>query len=306
MLPDDDRFAVLLADAARRDAQLGAIDWSVLPAEAERDVLDAPSGGLARVRMGPADGPRVLLVPGATGSKEDFTLMMPALAAAGCRVESYDLAGQYESFQAGPEHIDPERHRYTLDLFVDDLLAVLADGPSPVHVLGYSFAGTVAVEAAVRRPELFVTLTLLSSPPLPGNSLRGFKLLGPISPFVSGRTLGGLFIWALCHNVNRAPAERAAFVAARFDLTRRSSVGDILDLMQHTPDRTAALRATGIPLLVVAGTGDVWHTAAHRTYAADLHARLVVLDTGHSPCETAPNQLTAAMLDLFRTRPEPA
>lgn len=293
-----------MADAALRDAQLAPIDWSVLPAEAERDVLSAPSGELARVRMGPTDGPRVLLVPGMTGSKEDFTRMMPGLAASGCRVESYDLAGQYESHAAGPERLDPGRHRYTLELFVDDLLAALADGPSPVHVLGYSFAGTVAVEAAVRHPELFATLTLLSAPPLPGNSLRGFKVLGPFSPFVPGRRLGGLFIEALRHNVNRAPAERAVFVAERFDLTRPSSVGDILELMQHTPDRAAELRATGIPLLVVTGVGDVWHVSAHRAYAESLDARLVVLDTGHSPCESAPNQLNAAMLDLFRARPE--
>jgi pimeloyl-ACP methyl ester carboxylesterase len=134
--------------------------------------------------------------------------------------------------------------------------------------------------------------------------LRGFKVLGPFSPFVPGRHLGGLFIAALRRNVNRAPAERAVFVAERFDLTRPSSVGDILDLMQHTPDRTTELRTTGIPLLVVTGTGDVWHVEAHEEYAQTLDARLVVLDTGHSPCETAPNQLNAAMLDLFRARPE--
>ena len=37
----------------------------------------------------------VLLVPGATGSKEDFVLMMPLLAAAGYFTLSFDLAGQY-------------------------------------------------------------------------------------------------------------------------------------------------------------------------------------------------------------------
>jgi pimeloyl-ACP methyl ester carboxylesterase len=306
VLPDDDRFSTLMADAAKRDAALRPIDWSVLPAQSERDVFAAPSGGLARVRMGPADGPRVLLAPGMTGSKEDFTLMMPDLAAAGYRVESYDLAGQYESHAAGPENVDPSAHRYTLELFVDDLLALLADGPAPVHVLGYSFAGTVASEAAVRHPELFASLTLLSAPPLPGNSLRGFKFLGPLSRIIRGGSLGGLFITALRMNVNRAPAERASFVAERFDLTRPSSVDDILDLMQHTPDRTAELRASGIPILVVTGSGDVWKVELHREYAARLDASLILLDTGHSPCETAPNQLTEAMLSLFRASPGPA
>ncbi|HKT57222.1 MAG TPA: alpha/beta fold hydrolase [Microbacterium sp.] len=306
VLPDDDRFPALMADAAARDARLGAIDWRVLPAQSERDVLRAPSGDLARVRLGPVDGPRVLLVPGMTGSKEDFTLTMPGLAAAGYRAESYDLAGQYESHAAGPEQLDPAQHRYTLGLFVDDLLAALRDGPTPVHVLGYSFAATVAIEAATRHPELFASLTLLSAPPRAGDSLRDFKVLGPLSRFVPGHALTGVFVAALRWNVIGAPAERASFVAGRLDLTRRSSVGDILDLMQHTPDRVAALRDSGIPLLVVGGTGDVWHVATHRAYAAALGARLVVLHSGHGPCETAPNQLTEAMLSLFRASPHRA
>ena len=306
ILPDDDRFPALMADAAVRDLRIGPIDWRVPPAQSERDLLRAPSGDLARVRMGPADGVRVLLVPGMTGSKEDFALTMPGLAAAGYRVESYDLAGQYESGAAGPENLDPAQSRYTLELFVDDLLVALRDAATPVHVLGYSFAGTVAIEAATRHPELFASLTLLSAPPRPGNSLRDFKVLGPLSRLVPARSLTGVFITALRWNVIHAPAERAAFVTERFDLTRRSSVGDILDLMQHTPDRVAALRDSGIPLLVVSGTGDVWHTETHRAYADSLGARLVVLETGHSPCETAPNQLTAAMLSLFRATPHRA
>jgi alpha-beta hydrolase superfamily lysophospholipase len=52
--------------------------------------------------MGPPDGRRVVLVPGATGSKEDFRRVLPLLAAAGYRAESFDLAGQFESAGAGP------------------------------------------------------------------------------------------------------------------------------------------------------------------------------------------------------------
>ncbi|MDR2997204.1 MAG: alpha/beta hydrolase, partial [Microbacterium sp.] len=133
--------------------------------------------------MGQPDGERVMLVPGMTGSKEDFVLMMPLLAASGYRVESYDLAGQYESFRAGPERLGPTQRHYTLELFVRDLIALLERGGAPAHVLGYSFAGTVASAALVARPELFSSLTLLSAPPLAGQALRGFKMLGPVSRF---------------------------------------------------------------------------------------------------------------------------
>jgi len=291
-------------EAVRRarelDAALGEIDWSMLPTDAERDEVAVPSGRLARVTLGPEGAERVVLVPGATGSKEDFTLMMPLLAEAGYRVEAFDMAGQYESHGAGPELLDPPQRRYGLDLFVDDLIAVLRTGPTPAHVLGYSFAGTVAAAAAVRHPDLFASLTLLSAPPLAGQALRAVKRIGPLSGVVPGRAVGPLFVTALRYNVHRAPRDRAVFVTARLALTRRSSVGDILALMKRTPDLAAALRRTGIPLLVATGTGDIFPAAAHRAFAESLGARVLVLPTGHSPCETAPHQLTTAMLALMR------
>ena len=89
-------------NAEQLDAMLPEIDWAVLPVGAVRSRFAAPSGQLAMVSLGDPGNPRVLLVPGVTGSKEDFTLMMPELAAAGYHVQSFDLAGQYESAAAGP------------------------------------------------------------------------------------------------------------------------------------------------------------------------------------------------------------
>jgi pimeloyl-ACP methyl ester carboxylesterase len=288
-----------MSEAARLDRAIGPIDWSEWPPETERWTIDAPSGPLAAVGMGPVDGVRILLVPGMSGSKEDFVLMMPLMAASGYRVEAFDMAGQYESYAAGPENLRPPGAHYTLELFVDDLLAVLRSAATPVHVLGYSFAGTVGAQAAIIHPELFASLTLLSAPPLHGQALRGFKVLGPISPVVPGRAVGRPFIAALRHNVHHAPEDRARFVTARFDLTRADSIGDMLALMKRTPDLDAQLRATGIPLLIVAGTDDVWRDGLHGEYARRVGARLVLLDSGHSPCETAPNQVTRAMLELI-------
>ncbi|MFE6996882.1 alpha/beta fold hydrolase [Microbacterium sp. NPDC057659] len=297
--PDED-LARRMAEAQQRDAAIAPRDWAAWPASAEQRTVDAPSGPLAHVAMGPPDGERVMLVPGMTGSKEDFALMMPLLAASGYRVEAYDLAGQYESFRAGPERLGPPQRHYTLELFVADLISLLESGAS-AHVLGYSFAGTVASAALARRPELFASLTLLSAPPLAGQALRGFKVLGPVSWFIPGRALGPVFIVALRYNVHRAPRDRADFVTARFALTRRSSVGDILALMKRTPDLDERLRASGIPMLVAAGARDVWPDAAHRAFAERIGAKVLILPTGHSPCETAPHQLTVAMQELFAT-----
>src|SRR5690606_41499053 len=99
-----------------------------------RSRVPARSGPSARAAPGEPGSPRVVLLRGATGSKEDSVLMLPLLAAAGDSGEAYDLAGNYESAAAGPA----DGGRYDYGLFVDDLIAVLEAG-GPAHLLGYSF-----------------------------------------------------------------------------------------------------------------------------------------------------------------------
>ncbi|NNC11435.1 alpha/beta fold hydrolase [Planctomonas sp. JC2975] len=287
-------------ESRRKDEAPIAFDWGALPSGAVKDAVAAPSGQLARLSLGPADGVRIVLAPGVTGSKEDFSRMAPLMADAGYRAESYDLAGQYESHSAGPENLDPPGRHYTLDLFVDDLLAVIGTGSTPVHLVGYSFAGTVAAMVAARHPGLVASLALLSTPPLAGQSLRGFKVVGPLSGPISPHVCAGLMIWGTRRNLNRSPRERIAFVRERFEMTRRSSVDDIIGLMKGVPDLDDELRASGIPLLVAVGTRDVWPVRMHRAYAERIGARLSVLDTGHTPNETAPYQLTDEILANIR------
>lgn len=285
--------------AAELDAAIPDLDWRVLPPGTERTVFEAPSGPLARIALGPADGPRVLLIPGATGSKEDFVLMFPLLAEAGYRVESYDLAGQYESYAAGPHRLDPPRDRYDARLFLDDLLALLADGTSPVHVLGYSFAGSLAQQALHERPDAFASLALLSAPPVPGQAFRTVKRIGVLSAFTTAHQGAALMIWGIRNNLNKVPPGRLAFVRERFELTRRESIDDIIALMMETPDLRSEVRAAPIPKLVAVGSHDLWPTELHAAGAAAIGAGLAVYPTGHSPCETAPHQLVRDLLELY-------
>lgn len=285
--------------AMRLDAALPDLDWTALPEGAQRGHFDAPSGKLAYIAMGDPGNPRVVLVPGVTGSKEDFVLMLPLLAAAGYRAESYDMAGQYESAAAGPENLTPPRRHYTHDLFVADLIAVLQSGVMPVHVLGYSFAGTVAQLAFRDRPELFASLTLLSCPPEPGQGFRGVKRIGPISRFTTGGIGAALMIWGVRRNFTHVPQGRLTFVRDRFNLTRRSSVADIISLMKRAPDLRPVLAASSMPKLVAVGEHDLWPLGLHEEFAAAIGASLVVYPTGHSPCETTPHQLVQDLVALY-------
>jgi pimeloyl-ACP methyl ester carboxylesterase len=285
-------------DALARDRAIPDIDWHVFPEGTERDTFAAPSGPLARVRLGDPGAPRVVLVSGAAGSKEDFVLLFPLLAAAGYRVESFDLAGHYGSVEAGPQNLVPPREHYDYPLFVDDLVAILEDGSTPAHVLGYSFAGLVAELALVDRPELFASLTLMSAPPATGQVFRGVKHIGPISDMPPHRA-AGLILWGIRYNLNRTPPGRIAFVRERMAITPRACIDDVVGLMMATPDMSGGVAASGIPKLIAVGEEDLWPGEQHAQYAARIGARMATYPTGHAPCESAPHQLARDMLALF-------
>jgi pimeloyl-ACP methyl ester carboxylesterase len=287
------------AAAALLDAALGDVDWATPPAGAVIMRIPVPSGLLAALAMGDPDDPWIVLVPGATGSKEDFSLMMPDLAAAGYFVLSYDLAGQYESAAAGPENLAPPRRHYDYELFVEDFLAVIETGGKPAHVVAYSFAAIVAQLAFSKRPDLFSTLTLLSCPPEPGQSFRGVSRIGRLSSWANGRIGAALLIWGIRRGFVRVPEGRQRFVNHRFRFTRRASVRDIYVLMKNAPDLRQRLADSALPKFVAVGEHDVWPLRLHRLFAQAIGARITVYRGGHSPCETSPHEFSLDLLAMY-------
>jgi len=286
-------------DAAALDAALPDLDWTVPPAGASVGRFAAPSGSLATLSLGDPAAAWVVLVPGVTGSKEDFALMLPLLAEAGYYAISFDMAGQYESADAGPENLRPPARHYDHPLFVNDLLALLRSAPGPSHVLGYSFAGTVAQLALNRQPELFASLTLLSAPPEPGQGFRGMTGFGWFSGLAPGAVGAAFMIGGVKLNYTRVPPGRLRFVRDRFALTRRSSVNDIITLMKNAPDVRSGVRAARIPKLVAVGSHDLWPLGLHKRLADQIEADFAIYQTGHSPCETTPHQLARDLLALY-------
>lgn len=301
--PSADAPGAAAASGSPRALDVADVDWSILPAGSVRSFFAAPSGSLAVVTMGDAAHPRIMLAPGVTGSKEDFSLVLPTLAAAGFHVTSYDLAGQYESTHAGPERMVPPRKHYDYDLFVADLIALLEDGPGPVHVLGYSFAATVAQLALAQRPELFASLALLSCPPRSGQAFRGVSRIGWLSTVIGARAAARLMVWGIRRNFTGVTAARLRFVNERFQLTRRKSIIDVMRLMKQTPDLVHVLAAAPIPLLVAVGEHDIWPLGLHSDFANRIGARLAVYPAGHSPSETTPDALAHDLLALYSSAP---
>ena len=119
------------------------------------------TGGLGQ-HPDPALGPPVLLLPGWTGSKEDYLSVLEPLATAlpGSRIIAVDLRGQYET----PGDDDPAA--YALEALGLDVVALARSlDAGPVHLVGHSFGGLVARSAILEYPRLFRSLTLLCSGP---------------------------------------------------------------------------------------------------------------------------------------------
>lgn len=286
------------------DEALPPIDWAIAPPGTRTYDFDAPSGKLASWDLGDPEGERVVMVPGITGSKEDFAYLAPILVEQGYFVQSYDLPGQYESAAAGPAGADG----WSYELFIDDMVAFLEADGRPAHLLGFSFGGVVAQLITVRRPELVRSLTLLATPPLTGQVFRGVRSIGWLTtlPFFNRHFIGGVMVWNVRTNFSKVTPERLVFANARLEHTRRDSVDGIVGLMMKTPDVRAELRRSSVPKLVVCGEHDLWSSERYRRFAQQIGASAAVYATGHSPCETTPHQLAYDMIMTFERSEQPA
>ena len=287
--------------------------------------LRTPDGPLAALDSRPEGEPSgtAVLVPGFTGSKEDFLPLLAPLAVGGIRVVCYDQRGQFESpglpaparaigpygRPAGPIGA-PRPTGYSLAGYAADLWHVLAQvadlsGGGPVHVLGHSFGGMVLRDALLQysgdRPTLASVAFLGTGPArIGGNSAARTRVLLGISRFLT-----------LAQIQRIIPADRhpdpdvAAFLLARWLGNDRASIRAMAQALLAEPDRTGQLadrlRQWALPTLVACGEAETtWPTEQQREMSRRLGAAFVGFPgIGHSPNTDAPDLLAAALLDFW-------
>ncbi|MFJ4469024.1 alpha/beta fold hydrolase [Streptomyces sp. NPDC089424] len=255
------------------------------------------------VPVAPGVEPRgtALLIPGFTGSKEDFRLMQGPLAARGYRTVAVDGRGQFES--DGPEH---DETAYAQPELARDVLAQAAALGAPLHLLGHSLGGQITRAAVLLDHTPFVSLTLMSSGPaqISASQQQRVKLLRDALAVMSMAE-----VWEVIQSMG-APEEVGgpARGIGGPDLLRRRWLGNkpaqlIATGRQLTtePDRVAELAAVPLPFHVLSGVrDDTWPLPLLDDMAVRLHARrTVVEDAEHSPNADQPLPTARAIADFW-------
>ncbi len=279
-----------------------------LPPGVRQTSVVCPRGTFAALEALPPDGAgergTALLVPGYTGSKEDFIPVLDRLAGEGRRVVAVDQRGQYQS--PGPD--DPAAYD-PIELGKD--IASVARATAAVHLLGHSFGGLVAREAVLAGSYIPGSLTLLCSGPAALTGPRADELRYTLE-FVAGVALSDLGdkISEIWHGVlepqaiaDGTPAFIREFVGER--LLANNPVG-LVTMARHlltAADKTADLGKRDIAAFVLYGENDNgWPLTRQDDMARRLSARRASIPgAAHSPAVEAPSALAAQLTAFWNT-----
>ncbi|MGW2649516.1 alpha/beta fold hydrolase [Streptomyces sp. NPDC001393] len=275
----------------------GARAYSLRTARGEFAVVDAPV----------ADGvePRglALLLPGFTGSKEDFNPLHVPLARRGYRTVAVDGRGQYET--DGPE---TDESAYAQQELARDVLAQAEALGEPVHLLGHSLGGQISRAAVLLDHAPFRSLTLMASGPaqISESQQQRVKLLRDA---LAVMTMGQ--VWdAMRAMETPEETETAALDGGlddRDDLQRRwlgTKPAQLIATGRQLctePDRVTELAALPLPFHVLSGAqDDTWPLSLLDEMAVRLNARRTVIENAeHSPNTDQPLATARALADFW-------
>ena len=257
--------------------------------------------------MGVCEREPALLVPGYTGSKEDFLAVLGQLADHGRRVVAIDMRGQFET---------PGAEDYSPPALAADIAAVIQATGSR-HLLGHSYGGLVAREALLRtRTQDDVgSFTLMSSGPAALTGPRADELRAMLTalgvaegslPDRAALRAGIIGMWrdhlepqAVADGV---PGSIIAFLAKRMHSNDPYGLVHMARHLLTAPDRTSELaRLDRIGMLVIYGEDDnSWSPAAQEAMARRLGARRICIPgASHSPAVEAPATTAIALTQFW-------
>lgn len=276
---------------------------------ARRITIDSSTGPLAALAGFPIDGSAttiLLLVPGYTGSKEDFAPILDPLADLGFAAIAIDQPGQFES--PGPADEAEYAPRALGAVLASVVKRLTAEHPGhPIVLLGHSFGGLVSREAVLAGADVRGLVLLCSGPAAFVNGNR-FDALTSGEPVL--RRYGAQVLYdrgqAAAGLDPHDPHPLQQFLRRRFLASDPNALLGMGGALLTEPDRTAeladVLARRRIPVAVIAGEADdAWPLDTQRVMAATLETELVLVPGGaHSPAVEAPENLVALLAPLLR------
>jgi pimeloyl-ACP methyl ester carboxylesterase len=276
-----------------------------LPDRARRTTVSCARGTFAALEAFPASGAcelgTALLVPGYTGSKEDFNSLLGELAGAGRRVVAIDMRGQYQT--PGPD--DPAA--YDWPALAADIAAV-AKATDTTHLLGHSFGGLVTREAILSgyTPG---SLTLMSSGPdaLPGPRAGDLRAMLAYLADTPAQDLKARIeeIWHAALEPQALESgvrpEILAFLKDRMLGNNPTALVTMASNLLTAPDKTEALATRDIPTLVLYGEEDnAWPPTVQAEMSTRLGAqKFCIPGAAHNPNVEAPATTAHALTQFW-------